>query len=61
LTPCGGRGALSYRERAREALARFKDLKDIIALLGVEELGANDRLIVKRAAGSSVSSANLSP
>ena len=36
-------------ERAREALARFKDLRDIIALLGVEELGASDRLIVKRA------------
>lgn len=36
-------------ERAREALARFKDLQDIIALLGVEELGAQDRLIVKRA------------
>ncbi len=36
-------------ERAREALARFKDLQDIIALLGVEELGAEDRLIVKRA------------
>jgi F-type H+-transporting ATPase subunit beta len=36
-------------ERAREALARFKDLQDIIALLGVEELGTGDRLIVKRA------------
>jgi F-type H+-transporting ATPase subunit beta len=36
-------------ERAREALARFKDLQDIITLLGVEELGASDRLIVKRA------------
>lgn len=36
-------------ERAREALARFKDLQDIISLLGVEELGAGDRLIVKRA------------
>jgi F-type H+/Na+-transporting ATPase subunit beta len=36
-------------ERAREALARFKDLQDIIALLGVEELGASDQLIVKRA------------
>ncbi len=36
-------------ERARETLARFKDLQDIIALLGVEELGARDRLIVKRA------------
>ena len=44
-------GEEHYRiaERAREALARFKDLQDIIALLGVEELGASDRLIVKRA------------
>jgi F-type H+-transporting ATPase subunit beta len=44
-------GEEHYRlaERAREALARFKDLRDIIALLGVEELGARDRLIVKRA------------
>ena len=36
-------------ERARETLARFKELQDIIALLGVEELGAADRLVVKRA------------
>jgi F-type H+-transporting ATPase subunit beta len=36
-------------ERAREALARFEELRDIIALLGVEELGVADRLIVKRA------------
>src|ERR1700693_3428844 len=44
-------GQEHYRlaERTREALARFKDLQDIIALLGVEELGASDRLIVKRA------------
>jgi F-type H+-transporting ATPase subunit beta len=44
-------GEQHYRvaERAREALARLKDLQDIIALLGVEELGAADRLIVKRA------------
>ena len=44
-------GEAHYRlaERAREALARFKDLQDIIARLGVEELGAADRLIVKRA------------
>ena len=35
-------GEEHYRlaERAREALARFRDLQDIIALLGVEELGA---------------------
>jgi F-type H+-transporting ATPase subunit beta len=44
-------GEEHYRlaERAREALARFKELQDIIALLGVEELGASDQLIVKRA------------
>lgn len=44
-------GEEHYRlaERARETLARFKDLQDIIALLGVEELGANDKLVVKRA------------
>jgi F-type H+-transporting ATPase subunit beta len=36
-------------EQARETLARFKDLQDIIALLGVEELGAADRLVVRRA------------
>ncbi|MDD2794839.1 F0F1 ATP synthase subunit beta [Acidocella sp.] len=44
-------GAAHYRvaERVREALARLKDLQDIITLLGMEELGAADRLIVKRA------------
>jgi F-type H+-transporting ATPase subunit beta len=44
-------GQAHYRvaERVRETLARFNDLQDIIALLGVEELGAGDRLIVKRA------------
>jgi F-type H+-transporting ATPase subunit beta len=36
-------------ERAREALARLKDLQDIISLLGVEELSAGDQLIVRRA------------
>ncbi len=36
-------------ERVRETLAQFKELQDIIALLGVEELGAADRLIVRRA------------
>ena len=44
-------GDAHYRlaERTREALAHLKDLKDIIALLGVEELSAADRLIVSRA------------
>ena len=44
-----GEAHYAVAERAREALARFKDLQDIIALLGVEELGAADRLIVTRA------------
>ena len=44
-------GAAHYElaERARKTLERFKELQDIIALLGVEELGAADRLIVARA------------
>jgi F-type H+/Na+-transporting ATPase subunit beta len=44
-------GEAHYRiaERAREVLARFRELQDIIALLGVEELGAADRLNVRRA------------
>ncbi|PWR25744.1 F0F1 ATP synthase subunit beta [Zavarzinia aquatilis] len=44
-------GEEHYRvaEQAREVLARFKDLRDIIALLGVEELGSADRLVVRRA------------
>ncbi len=44
-------GAEHYEvaEQTREALARLKDLQDIIALLGVEELGTADRLTVKRA------------
>jgi F-type H+-transporting ATPase subunit beta len=35
--------------RAREAIAHYQELADVIALLGVEELGAADRLIVARA------------
>ena len=36
-------------EAVRQTLARFKELNDIISLLGIEELGAADRQIVKRA------------
>ena len=36
-------------ESVRQALARFRELTDIISLLGVEELGAADRQTVKRA------------
>jgi F-type H+-transporting ATPase subunit beta len=36
-------------ETVREMLAHWRELRDVIALLGVEELGAQDRLIVGRA------------
>ncbi len=36
-------------ERVRETIARYKDLQDIISLLGIEELRAEDRLTVTRA------------
>jgi F-type H+-transporting ATPase subunit beta len=44
-------GAAHYAiaERVREAIARYRELQDVIALLGVEELGAEDRRIVARA------------
>ncbi len=44
-------GAEHYRlaGEARALLARFRELQDIIALLGVEELGAADQLAVRRA------------
>jgi F-type H+-transporting ATPase subunit beta len=44
-------GAEHYRtaEEVRETIAHYKELQDIIALLGVEELSARDRLIVGRA------------
>jgi F-type H+-transporting ATPase subunit beta len=34
---------------ARQALEHYAELKDVIALLGIEELGADDRRIVSRA------------
>jgi F-type H+-transporting ATPase subunit beta len=36
-------------ERVRETLAHWRELRDVIALLGMEELGAQDRQIVTRA------------
>lgn len=36
-------------QAVRQALARFRELSDIISLLGVEELSTADRLVVKRA------------
>ncbi|MGN6733569.1 MAG: F0F1 ATP synthase subunit beta [Candidatus Binatia bacterium] len=39
----------SVAEKVREHLARYRELEDIIAMLGVEELSASDRQIVLRA------------
>jgi F-type H+-transporting ATPase subunit beta len=36
-------------QRVREHLARYTELLDIIAMLGIEELSPADRLIVRRA------------
>lgn len=36
-------------EQVRETIAHYKELQDIISLLGIEELSAGDRLIVGRA------------
>ena len=41
-------------------LQRYRDLQDIIAILGVDELSEEDKLIVSRAERSSVSSASPS-
>lgn len=35
--------------RIRETLAKYEDLKDVIAMLGLEQLSAEDRKLVKRA------------
>ena len=43
------RSIIALAGRVREAIAHYRELADVIALLGVEELGAADRLIVARA------------
>jgi F-type H+-transporting ATPase subunit beta len=44
-------GDQHYRiaSRVRETLARYKELRDVIAILGMEELAEEDRLLVQRA------------
>jgi F-type H+-transporting ATPase subunit beta len=44
-------GNLHYRlaEEVRHAIDHYLELQDVIALLGIEELSAADRLIVRRA------------
>ncbi|MBI4977933.1 MAG: F0F1 ATP synthase subunit beta [Spirochaetes bacterium] len=44
-------GERHYRiaQNVRQTLARYEDLKDIIAMLGLEELSKDDRMLVNRA------------
>lgn len=44
----GGRH-YSIAETVREHLARYRELEDIIAMLGMDELSSADRIVVKRA------------
>jgi F-type H+-transporting ATPase subunit beta len=44
-----GKRHYDIAERVREHLARYRELEDIITMLGVEELSAQDRQIVMRA------------
>ena len=43
------RGALREWRRVREILQRYKDLQDIIAILGIDELSEEDKVVVSRA------------
>jgi F-type H+-transporting ATPase subunit beta len=44
-----GEGHYAVARRVQEILQRYKDLQDIIAILGVDELSEEDKLIVARA------------
>ena len=44
-----GAGALRHRARRPAILQRYKDLQDIIAILGMDELSDEDKLVVARA------------
>ena len=44
-----GQRHYTIAEGVREHLARYHELEDIIAMLGIEELSAQDRLVVMRA------------
>jgi len=49
LDPASSGGALQRRPRVKQVLQRYKDLQDIIAILGIDELSEDDKLIVARA------------
>ncbi|WP_404713018.1 F0F1 ATP synthase subunit beta [Sphingomonas sp. MMS24-J13] len=44
-----GEAHYAIAQGVREAIAQYRGLQDIIALLGMEELGKDDRLVVNRA------------
>jgi F-type H+-transporting ATPase subunit beta len=44
-----GRGALRCAQRVKAILQRYKELQDIIAILGMDELSEEDKLAVSRA------------
>ncbi|RJG48380.1 F0F1 ATP synthase subunit beta, partial [Sphingobium terrigena] len=44
-----GEDHYALAQKVRETIAHYRELQDIIALLGMEELGQEDRLIVGRA------------
>ena len=56
-----GQEHYAIAEEAREAIAHYKELQDIISLLGVEELSAQDRLIVTGPGDCNASSRSRSP
>jgi len=50
LTPAGvGEDHFNIANEVRETLARYEELRDVIAILGMEELNENDRVTVERA------------
>ena len=50
LTPDGvGRGHYAIATKVRALLARYRELQDVIAILGMEELSEEDRVAVNRA------------
>ena len=42
-------GALRHRRTVKRILQRYQELQDIIAILGIDELGEEDKVIVNRA------------
>jgi F0F1-type ATP synthase beta subunit len=50
-----GQDRYNVARQVKQVLQRYKDLQDIIAILGIDELSEDDKLIVSRAQDSEVS------